>query len=164
MLSKKVPNVKIGQTEDVASAVSYLCSPEAHFITGEFKLRILSGIIIDDSCQAKLSSWMADCPWVCNNTKTNHCRSGCMLYCDCLIHGTKSDIISDATASVTSRFTIRGQYVTSILTWEGPAQPRENKPADGDEQKKQVSQQNAKISRSVDSGLVNPPTLVATHK
>lgn len=29
------PNAKIGQPEDVASAISYLVSPEAHFITGQ---------------------------------------------------------------------------------------------------------------------------------
>ena len=69
MLSKKVPNVKVGNTGDVASTVSYLCSPEAHFITGGFELCVLSGIIIDP-CQAKLSSWMADCPWLCNDMKT----------------------------------------------------------------------------------------------
>jgi hypothetical protein len=29
------PNAKIGRPEDVASTVSYLVSPEAHFITGQ---------------------------------------------------------------------------------------------------------------------------------
>jgi NAD(P)-dependent dehydrogenase (short-subunit alcohol dehydrogenase family) len=30
-----LPNAKVGQPEDIASAVSYLVSPGAHFITGE---------------------------------------------------------------------------------------------------------------------------------
>lgn len=35
-----MPDAKVGQPEVIASAVSYLCSPEAHFITGQSPRRI----------------------------------------------------------------------------------------------------------------------------
>lgn len=44
----KVPHAKVGKVDDVSGAVSYLVSPQAHFITGEFHsldLNILMRVI-----------------------------------------------------------------------------------------------------------------------
>lgn len=37
-----IPNAKTGQADDVASLVSYLASPQAHFVTGELILFVLA--------------------------------------------------------------------------------------------------------------------------